>query len=121
MERIKIMKYYKNTENEIFAFEDDGSQDHLITDDMVEINEAEKDQIVAKNNPLTWDDIRFKRNVLLSENDNKIKRYHSKVRLGKTPQDDIAALDAYAEALRDLPQTYGAPGGNPDDVEWPTL
>lgn len=26
------MKYYKNTDNEVFAYEDDGSQDHLIGD-----------------------------------------------------------------------------------------
>lgn len=32
------MKYYKNKNDEIFGFELDGSQDYLITEDMVEIS-----------------------------------------------------------------------------------
>lgn len=31
------MKYYKNKNNEMFGFELDGSQDHLITEDMTSI------------------------------------------------------------------------------------
>lgn len=39
------MKYYINTNKEIFGFELDGSQDHLITDDMVEISLEEIEAI----------------------------------------------------------------------------
>lgn len=35
------MKHYINKNKEIFGFELDGSQDHLITDDMEEISEEE--------------------------------------------------------------------------------
>lgn len=47
------MKYYKNKENKIFAFEQDGSQDHLIEKDFIEItfdeiNELNKNE--QKNN-----------------------------------------------------------------------
>lgn len=47
------MKYYINKNEEIFGFELDGSQDYLITDDMVEIsieeveaiNQAKEDEV----------------------------------------------------------------------------
>lgn len=39
------MKYYINENKEIFGFELDGSQDHLITDDMVEISTDEINKI----------------------------------------------------------------------------
>jgi len=35
------MKYYKDKNNQVFAFESDGSQDHLITDDMVKMTKAQ--------------------------------------------------------------------------------
>ena len=34
------MKYYKDKDNEVFAYELDGSQDHLITSDMVKLSAA---------------------------------------------------------------------------------
>ena len=39
------MKHYKNSLNEIFAYEADGSQDHIIPEDYVAITDAEADQI----------------------------------------------------------------------------
>lgn len=47
----------------------------------------------------------------------RVERYNSEVRLGLTPTDDIAVLDAYAQALRDVPQQEGFPGA----VEWPVV
>ena len=44
----KIMKYYKDNAGNVSAFELDGSQDHLITDKMVKMTEAEE---VAHRNP----------------------------------------------------------------------
>lgn len=35
------MKYFKNKNNTVFAYENDGSQDFLITDDMIAISESE--------------------------------------------------------------------------------
>ena len=45
----------------------------------------------------------------------RIERYNSEIRQGLTPSDDIVALDAYIQALRDVPQQPGFP----TDVEWP--
>lgn len=39
------MKIYKNQNNELFAFEDDGSQDHLILEGMILISEEEANAI----------------------------------------------------------------------------
>jgi hypothetical protein len=43
------MKLYKNENNNIFAYEEDGSQDHLING-KTPITQIEADEIIAKNN-----------------------------------------------------------------------
>ena len=43
MDGVKIMKYYKK-DNEVFAFEADGSQDEYITQDMVRMTSSEVDK-----------------------------------------------------------------------------
>lgn len=47
------MKYYKHIDGRVFAFESDGSQDHLITEDMVEMSQSEIDDHIGKNKPST--------------------------------------------------------------------
>tara|TARA_Y100001951_G_C11126131_1_gene175595 strand:- start:16 stop:285 length:270 start_codon:yes stop_codon:yes gene_type:complete len=39
------MKHYKNSDNVIYAYEPDGSQDHLIPDDYIAITDEEADAI----------------------------------------------------------------------------
>lgn len=41
------MKYFKNKEDKIFGFELDGSQDYLITEDMLEITFEEVSELSA--------------------------------------------------------------------------
>lgn len=41
------MKYFKNIENKIYAYESDGSQDGFITSDLIQISEQEAKQIIA--------------------------------------------------------------------------
>jgi hypothetical protein len=41
----KIMKLYKDAQNNIFAYELDGSQDHLVASDMVQITKEQADEI----------------------------------------------------------------------------
>ena len=43
------MKHYKNSLNEIFAYEADGSQDHIIPEDYIAITDAEADQLRTAN------------------------------------------------------------------------
>jgi hypothetical protein len=42
---VKIMKHYKSTTNEVWAFEEDGSQDHLIPNDFILISDDEADEL----------------------------------------------------------------------------
>ena len=44
------MKYYKNSSNEIFAYELDGSQDHVIPKEYVAISKAQADELIAISN-----------------------------------------------------------------------
>ena len=61
--------------------------------------------------------VRNERDRLIDREDWRYTRYNSEVRQGLTPSDDIVALDAYIQALRDIPEQVGFPW----DVEWPIL
>jgi len=41
------MKFYKNDKNNVYAFEEDGSQDAFIKPELTQISEAEADQLRA--------------------------------------------------------------------------
>ncbi|WP_018123367.1 phage tail assembly chaperone [Desulfovibrio oxyclinae] len=47
----------------------------------------------------------------------RVQRWEAQNRMGLSPVDDIAALDSYVQALRDLPEQAGFP----HDVVWPTV
>jgi hypothetical protein len=48
------MKYYKNNHNEIFAYEDNGTQDHLIGD-KTPITQTEAQQLLAQRTQTEFD------------------------------------------------------------------
>ena len=60
-------------------------------------------------------EVRAKRDRLIAQEDWRYARYNSEVRQGLPPSDDIKALDAYVQALRDIPTQKGFPW----NVEWP--
>ena len=43
------MKLYKSPKNEIYAYESDGSQDHLISKDFVLVTQEEANVVIAEN------------------------------------------------------------------------
>jgi hypothetical protein len=43
------MKLFKTPTNEIYAYEEDGSQDHLIPEDYVSVTQEKADEIIANN------------------------------------------------------------------------
>jgi len=45
------MKYYKDENNKIFAFESDGSQDDYIEENLTPITKQQADDIIAANQP----------------------------------------------------------------------
>lgn len=63
-----------------------------------------------------WYEVRSHRDRLLSEIDWRVLRYHSQLRLGITPVDNIEQLDAYAQALRDVTLQ-----SDPDAIVWPSV
>jgi|TARA_B100000073_G_scaffold251607_1_gene211748 hypothetical protein len=80
--------------------------------EVVALTQEEIDNLIS----IGWQGIRNERDSLLKKTDEKILRYQSEVRIGiTTTTDNISDLDAYAQALRDIPSTYS----NPNDVEWP--
>ena len=40
------MKYYKNSDNQTYVYKDDGSEDHLIPSDQIEITEDEANTLI---------------------------------------------------------------------------
>ncbi len=61
-------------------------------------------------------DISKKRDEIFNNIRWRIERYQSEKRLGKTPTDNIKAIDLYADKLRNLDQLKGYP----EDFTWPT-
>lgn len=63
-----------------------------------------------------WREVRAKRDQLMNDFDWRIQRHQREVRLGLTPTDDPASLDAYMVALADITKA-----DDPFLIEWPTV
>lgn len=73
------MKYYINENKEIFGFELDGSQDYLITDDIVEISLEEIEAINKAKEDEYKNSVEFKineANQFLNKSDKKVLPYY---------------------------------------------
>lgn len=53
------MKLFKDQKNNLYGFELDGSQDHLVTDDMTPITEQEADEIRADKQRAAFDALSY--------------------------------------------------------------
>jgi len=53
------MKHYKSPNNQIFAYESDGSQDHLIPDGYVAVTEREAEQIKIAQAQATFNTLSY--------------------------------------------------------------
>lgn len=73
-------------------------------------------EVQTKPNDVLWADIRSKRDHLIQDITWRFERNASETRLGLPTTDDIAALDAYVQTLRDIPTVYE---GRPLEVVWP--
>lgn len=99
------MKLYKNSKNELFAFELDGSQDYLIQSDMIPVSTNEAVSVAASF--ITWEHIKTQRDALLKDCD--------WADLPNSPVKNKPAWIRYRQALRDIPQQFNSP----QDVIWP--
>lgn len=53
------MKYYRSPNSEIYAYEADGSQDHIIPEDYVAITDAEADQLRSATTQSRFDALTY--------------------------------------------------------------
>ncbi|MCW4628294.1 MULTISPECIES: phage tail assembly chaperone [Marinomonas] len=90
-----------------------------IPEDAVEMTD---DEIYAHLNPTISDEqlaakARAQRDALLEQFTWRYERHAREARLGIETTDSLSALDAYAQALADVPQQAGFP----TTIEWPAL
>lgn len=71
-----------------------------------------EEEAIAK----AWNNVRTIRNGSIQNLEWRVSRYLSQVRLGLDPVDDIAVLDAYAQALRDITKQTDV-----FNIVWPDL
>ena len=93
------MKHYKNSLNEIFAYEADGSQDRIIPKDYVAITDAEADQLRTANAQAIFDALDYA---------NKRRSEYPPVTdyLDAVVKDDQAAIAAYIAACQAVKAKY---------------
>ena len=105
------MKYYKDENNQVYAFEADGSQDAFIPSGMAPISEAEADALRYPEPSLEEQasTIRQQRDALLSATDYRM--------MPDYPMSELCRenLKLYRQLLRDIPEQPGFP----DEVAWP--
>lgn len=113
------MKYYKDSKNQIYAYESDGSQDAFIKPDLTPISE---DEALEISNPQTTTEqlsaqARADRDAKLSATTWLVERHREEQETGETTltAQQYAELLAYRQALRDVPQQAGFP----ESIQWP--
>lgn len=112
------MKYFKNSNNEIFAFELDGSQDEFIDENLVEI--TEKQAIKIANPPLSTAQLIIeaerKKQYLLNEATVAIGPLQDAVDLGIATETELMQLNTWKKyrVLLNRVDTSLAP-----DITWP--
>ena len=74
------------------------------------------DSEIVTNIAQQWIDVRSARKGKFEEVEWRVFRHQSQVRLGVTPTDNIADLDAYIQSLRDVTSQ-----SDPYNITWPTL
>ena len=98
------MKYYKDFQNNVYAFELDGSQDHLIKSELTQINPNEIDLLVKTKQETEFDN-----------NDYYRKRLYSYPELGEFVdawvKNDQVALEEYRQKCLAIKAKYPKPEG----------
>ena len=112
------MKYYKNTDGEVYAYETEKERQEWGSHDLVEMTEKEIDEHLNPK-PTTEqlaDQARAKRDHLINSFIWRINRHRDEVDLGLEPTEPLEPLLQHVQALRDVPQQSGFP----EEIEWPT-
>ncbi|KLU15337.1 MULTISPECIES: tail fiber assembly protein [Xenorhabdus] len=114
------MKYYKSTDNKIYAFESNGSQDAWIKPDLTPITEAEAEALAIVNPPPTPEQLRQRaeqeKHYRLSQAANSIAPLQYAVDLQMATDTEQATLIAWKRycVLLNRVDCSTAP-----DIDWP--
>jgi len=112
------MPFYIDTESKVH-FIDDSSYEYMLPSGSTVITDEDAAEL-QKPAAQTTEDLaasaRVKRDSLIEAFAWRVERYSREVRLNITTTDDITALDAYMQALADIPEQNGFPS----DITWPT-
>lgn len=105
------MKYYTNSQNQVYAYAADGSQDAYIQPGLIPITKEEADAIrfPPPTQAQQAEIIRAKRDALLKETDLVV------IRCAEADEAVPAEWKTYRQTLRDIPQQAGFP----ESVVWP--
>ena len=111
------MKYYKNTQGEVYAYETEEERQEWGSVDLVEMTPAEVDAHInpAPSAEQLADTVRAERDRLIESVRWRIERHNDELSLGSEPTEPLEPLLQYVQALRDVPQQSGFP----ESVEWP--
>ncbi|RXN69530.1 tail fiber assembly protein [Providencia rettgeri] len=114
------MKYYKDKNNEVYAYESDGSQDAFIADDLVLI--AEQEALAITNPPPSKEQLiaeaEYQKQALLNEATAVIAPLQDAVDLGIATDEERAQLIKWKE-YRVLLNRIDV--STASDIDWPTL
>ncbi|HEM8290997.1 TPA: tail fiber assembly protein [Providencia stuartii] len=112
------MKYYKDKNNEVYAYESDGSQDAFIADDLVLI--AEQEALAITNPPPTKDQLiaeaEYQKQALLNEATAAIAPLQDAVDLGIATDEEREQLRVWKEYRVQVNRVDVGLGMN---VNWP--
>ena len=93
------MKYYINSKNEMFGFELDGSQDHLITNDLIEITLEDVIKRNEETNKIAFNELSYQEKRALEYPD--FRDY-----LDGIVKNDQTQIDAYINACQAVKNKY---------------
>lgn len=112
------MKYFKNNNNEVYAYESDGSQDEFIDEHLMPITEM--DALEITNPPLSKGQLITEANatksILLSKASEKMAPYQDAIDLGIATDKELKQLNAWKQYRVDLNRIDTA---NAPDIAWP--
>jgi len=129
-DRIRLSNGLTRTDRSTFTQEELESAGYLLVDPPLNTYDNQKltwngsawqiveytEEEIDERTRILWADIRSTRDSLLNQLDWRFLRYHSQVRLGIQPIDNIEDLDNYAQALRDITNQE-----DPLNITWPSL
>jgi len=115
------MKYFKDENNIIYAFEDDGSQDELIKKSMTSLTEDEALSIVnpSPTNEELVEAAENNKTSLISYATQSIVVWQTKLLLGrKLTEGEVVELDKWLDYIEELESVNTS---STPDINWPIM